>query len=221
MNHKIFIRRAGMQSLLAVMLMSCSLFVVSCTTDYDLQVKDYDTALTLYNKSADFASYKYFLMPDTIMHILPAGGTDEISRKYDAVVKQNVVSNFASRGYVRITDTLTNKADFVVVLTAYSSTYVGYYYDWWYYWGWYPYYPYSPGWGYYPPGGAAYSYTTGTLVVSMVDPLQNDTTGKKVLPVWWGHITGLLGDTYSSSQTRIINALNALFTQSPYMVSGK
>src|SRR5437899_1958826 len=116
MNHKTFIRRAGVQSLLAIALMCCAAFIVSCTTDYNLEVKDYDTALTLYNKSADFASYKYFLMPDTIVHILPAGGTDDISRKYDAVVLQNVISNFQSRGYVRILDTVTNKPDFVVVL---------------------------------------------------------------------------------------------------------
>jgi hypothetical protein len=209
-----------MHSLLAIALMCCTLFIISCTTDYNLEVKDYDTALTLYNKSADFASYKYFLMPDTIVHIVPEGGTDEISRKYDAVAIQNIISNFQARGYVRILDTVTNKPDFVVVLTAYSSTYVGYYYDYWSYWGWYyPYYP--PGWGYYPPGGAVYSYTTGTLVVSMIDPLKNDPAGKKVLPVWWGHITGLLGDTYSSSQTRILNALDQLFTQSPYMISGR
>ena len=209
------------QKIFAIALMSCALFMSSCTTDYDLQVKDYDTALTLYNKNVDFGSYKYFLMPDTIIHIVPEGGNDDISRKYDVVVRQNIVSNFEARGYVRILDTLTNKADFVVLLTAYSSEYVGYYYDYWYYWGWYPYYPYSPGWGYYPPSGGTYSYTTGTLVVSMMDPLQNDPNGKKVLPVWWGHITGLLGDTYASSQTRILNALNALYAQSPYLVSGQ
>jgi len=210
------------QKIMMIALICCAAFFVSCTTDYDLQVKDYDTALTLYNKNADFASYKYFLMPDTIMHILPEGGTDDISRKYDAVVKQNVISNFESRGYQHITlaETAATPADFVVVLTAYSSTYVGYYYDYWSYWGWYyPYYP--PGWGYYPPGGAMYSYTTGTLVVSMIDPILNDPAGQKVMPVWWGHITGLLGDTYSSSQTRILNALNALYAQSPYLVSGQ
>jgi hypothetical protein len=197
------------------------LFLVSCTTDYDLQVKDYDTALTLYSKSADFTSYKYFLMPDTIVHIYPEGGTDDISRKYDEIVKQNVVSNFESRGYVRIADTTQHHADFVVALTAYSSTYVGYYYDWWYYYGWYPYYGYGPGYGYYPPGGAIYSYTTGTLVVSMIDPGTVDTAAKKITPVWFGHVTGLVGDTYQGTQTRIINGLNGLFTQSPYLVSGK
>lgn len=214
------IRRAGTRTLFALLVVSSMFVFVSCINDYNLTISDYDTALTLYNKSTDFASYKYFLLPDTVIHILPSGQRDDLSRQYDQLILQNIASNFGARGYVRISDTLAHKPDFVLATVAYSSTYVGYYYDWWSYWGWYyPYWP--PGYGYYPPYSATYSYTTGTVVISMMDPKTSDIVNKQIVPVWFGHISGLLGDTYGSSQTRILNALNALFSQSPYLESGK
>ena len=205
----------------ASLVLLCCVFVVSCTTDYNLSTSDYDTQITLYVPGVDFSSYKTYLMPDTIMHLVGEGDKDDISRKYDALIISNIESNFAARGYVKLSDTTVQKVDFVVALTAYSSTYVGYYYDYWYYWGYYP--PYGgywgPGYGYYPP--VTYSYTTGSLIISMIDPAKSDVVNKKISPMWFGRISGLLGDTYSSTQTRILNALNQTFAQSPYLESGK
>ena len=84
-----------------------------------------------------------------------------------------------------------------------------YYYDYWYWWygGYYPY------WGYYPPVYYS-SYTTGTLLMTLIDPDMLETSGNPVKQ-WSGAINGILTGTYDAS--RVNAAIDKAFTISPYL----
>ena len=99
----------------------------------------------------------------------------------------------------------------VELLSATWTTTTIYYYGGGY-WCWYN--PYYCGGGWYYPYPVATSYTSGTLVMTMVDPNMESADGR-VRAIWTGAINGLLSDVYSSS--RVENGVNQAFKQSPYL----
>ena len=101
-------RLAGSRTwIVPVVALALVLGVSACYEDYNLGYKDYDTALTLYDKEVNFAKFKYFVMRDTIVHVYDTTKADPISgaRKYDKQVLSLVASNFIARGYERLADT--------------------------------------------------------------------------------------------------------------------
>jgi hypothetical protein len=103
---------------------------------------------------------------------------------------------------------------FVRVAVTTTENYQAYYnYGWWG-WGWYP------GWGvYYPwyPTGSVYSYTTGSVLIDMVD-VENADIEQEILPaVWYAGINGLLGDNSRNVRNRLITNIDQCFEQSPYL----
>ena len=108
-------------------------------------------------------------------------------------------------GWTRVED--PDQADLILLPAAWTNTTVVYWYD---YWCWY--YYYYCGWGWYYPPVSVSSYTTGTLVMTMV--VDGD---EYVEPtrVWTGAINGLLSGVQSGS--RINNGIDQAFTQSPYL----
>ena len=77
----------------------------------DITYEDVDIALTQYDK--DYYSpgeYNYyqefqtFEVPDTVIHIIEDGVSDEISRDYDKYVLEQVQSNLLKLGYIEETD---------------------------------------------------------------------------------------------------------------------
>lgn len=209
---------------LALML---ALGVSACYEDYNLGYKDYDTALTQYDKAVNFAAYKYFVMPDTIVHIIdttqlqdPLAG----ARKYDDQILSLVRSNFIAHGYQYLGETgadippgVDPNQVMAVFVGEFAIEYTGYYYGYWggywgYWWGWY--YPY------YPPYTGTYEFSTGTCGIEAVDYGKSQ-VDRKVKPLWFGAISGLTGDTPASVQQRIGNNINQLFLQSPYLYAGQ
>jgi hypothetical protein len=135
------------------------------------------------------------------------------------VILSELDKQFGLLGYDRVTDTLTTKPDVGVLVSAVSTTYVGYYYyDWYYYWGWYPYWPpyYGSGYSYYYPWATTYNYQVGTVIVTMIDLKSNAAIQTdSVSVVWMGAINGLVEG--SNIQTRIKNGIDQMFIQSPYL----
>jgi len=82
----------------------------------------------------------------------------------------------------------------------------------------------SPGWGYGPGWGGGYpyvpvvtSYTTGTLIIDMIDP-NNPNTSEEIIPIIWSaFLNGLVTGSEASIQTRVTNGINQAFDQSPYL----
>jgi hypothetical protein len=91
-----------------------------------------------------------------------------------------------------------------------ETTTVWYYYDYWYWWygGYYPYYPY------YPPVAYGGSYTTGTLLMILVDPSVVGGNGNPVNQ-WTGVINGILASKYDPA--RVNPLIDKAFEQSPYL----
>ena len=193
--------------------------VSSCYPGGPEYVEDYDAVYTLINPKppvnfdfADPTRTKYF-MPDTVMDISEPGESPKpIGSSSEALAQ--VASNMAALGYTRIMNIVdTADADYIVTITVSRSN--NYYYNYWYGWG----YWYGPGYGccYYPPYSTVSNIKTGSLLVDMID-YRSLTPNEENLPiVWTGAVQGLFQGSNSSIENRALNAIDRMFTQSPYL----
>ena len=188
----------------------------SCYRDYGLTTADYDMVLTVFDENNDFTRYTTYAMPDTIIHPVPDGQTDDLPRTFDSQIISDVVRNMNDLGFQRITDTTQiGQTDVIILLSAYKQEWVvsgGYYPGGW--WGWYPWYPGGGWYPWYPGYGYSYSYTTGTIAITMVDREKYDPNAQLNSTVWNAGINGLTGDNRASTSSRIRNAINQAFSQS-------
>jgi hypothetical protein len=173
-------------------------------------VEETDIVLTNHNSDYDFAGKDTYSMPDKIVKI--TGNLTEGDAPVfipDAVATQilaRIESNMSKLGYTRVAIDANPKM--LLTPASWETTTIFMYYDYWYWW-WGGYYP---GWGY-PPMYVS-SYTTGTLVMSLIDPAVESANGNPI-PQWTGAINGLLTGTYNVS--RVNKAIDQAFTQSPYL----
>jgi hypothetical protein len=198
----------------------------------DITYEDVDIALTQYDK--DYYSpgeYNYyrefqtFEVPDTVIHIIEDGVTDEISRSYDKYIIEQVRSNLLKLGYIEEIDPENNPADIAVAVSATTSEHIVY--DWYPYWAWYwvfikkgagaskssveNNYPWNP---YY---GTSYTYTAGTLILEMVDVAKIDESTQEIPVIWAGVINGAVGGPEDGLQNRLSTGIDRCFNQSPYL----
>lgn len=92
--------------------------------------------------------------------------------------------------------------------TTLSSTYTYYYSYCDYYWGWY---------GCYPSWGYAGSYSTGTVVLTMLDLRTDPPVGGQRPVLWVSGLYSVLTGVQAESSVKFNNALNTAFDQSPYL----
>ena len=201
-----------------ILLPFVSVVFYSCYYDYGLDTNNLDVVGTFYDKTYDFSQVNTYFMPDSIVH------SSDLSGQYDAQVLAKVVDELNALGWTRLFPGGNDTADITMLIGATSSTQtVAYYNDWWSYWGWYggwgyyPSYGYGSGWGYYYPSYTTsyYTYTTGSLILTLTDP-RTGNTGTQELPVQWlCVINGLLDGSNISG--RINTGIDQAFTQSPYL----
>jgi len=195
--------------------------VAACYPDDISSTEELDTVTTLYDKQHDFGAGVTYALPDTVVFIDEDGtaGDDEsdVSHQYDDQIIASIRENLNAAGYTELTGAAARNADLAVLASSTTATTVGVYYDWWYYWGYYPYWPgYAPGWGYgYPPVSVAYAYSTGTLIMTMIDLKNADVANKSIPVLWIGAVNGVL--TGNSSVARVTNGIDQAFVQSPYL----
>jgi hypothetical protein len=212
-----------------LLLAAMALLISSCYYDYGMEAEEYDLVATFYDTKVDFNQLKTYSMNDTIVHLVGEGKESDISRDYDQIILQQVALNMQTLGYRRIMDpdTLDNKPDIILaagVTTSenfvLSSSYP--YYGGGYYWGGYPWY--GPGWGmWYPwyPVTGVYQYTTGTILITMLDADRIDVENKRFFAVWTAGINGLLTGNSSTVKRRLNSNISQAFQQSPYLGAGK
>jgi len=183
----------------------------SCYRDYGLTTADYDMVLTVFDENNDFTGYSTYALPDTVIHPVPDGQTDDLPRTFDAQMIADVERNMNALGFTKVEiDTNANPPDVVVFLTASKQEWnvSGYYPGYWWGWGW-GYYPWYPGYGY------SYSFSTGTISITMIDVEKYDPNAPQLnATVWNAGINGLTGDVRSSTSARIRNAIDQAFSQS-------
>ena len=183
-----------------------------------------DLVATFHDSTHDFVSNHTYAMPDTVVDLsVVGGGTSSLQHTYDSQILTLIANNMQAYGYTRVTGTVASgtKPDVVVLVGGitvdnYSVWYP--YYPWWGYWGWWGgwgWWGYGPGYApIYPPVPAVTSYTTGTLVISMVDPAAVASMNQIPVP-WTAAVNGII--TGASVSSRLTSAINQAFIQSPYL----
>lgn len=193
---------------------------ISCYPGDELTVSETDTVVTVFDKNADFKTDSTYAMPDTVLHIVPDGERDDITRTYDSDILADIADNMAKLGYTRLPESEKGSANVHILPAVNVRDYTGYAYygGWWsYWWGYYP-----PYWGWYPyyPGyGVTYEYSIGTLFILMMDPNKPVVDDKVPPPIWIGAINGLVDK--STNAKRIASGIDQAFQQSKYLGEGK
>jgi hypothetical protein len=162
--------------------------------------------------NTDFSTLKNYYISDSVTYI--QNGTDSIIKDANSKKLVDAVkSNMAARGFTFVPK---GNANLGVMMGIAKNTYVGVVYSgwwdayagWWdpWYWGWY--YPY------YYPWSVAYTVTTGSVIVTMVD-LKNASVDHNLKIVWTGFMGGAVGDNLATNVDRGVTSINQAFAQSP------
>jgi hypothetical protein len=210
-----------------LLLVILPVLAVSCYPGGPSVTEDLDLVGTMHDESFDFQGAATYSLPDTVIHII---GEDEdpedVNRDYDDLILSLTKTNMDALGYQYMEFDTTNPADVVLLATVLVTTSSGIYYDpgwWWNYWGYwpgwggYPGYPgWGPGWGYGYPWGYPiyYSYSTGSIFLTMVNPEDYDPDDKTIGVVWTAALNGLAQGGKQSTRTRISEGINQAFKQS-------
>jgi len=187
-----------------------SLVVASCYPSGAEYYDQTDIVYTNYQSDYDFSSKGTYAMPDAIVQITgnkPEGEDPQfVKEPYNTQLLTQIENNMAAYGWQRIED--PEQADVVLFVGTSLETTVNYWYD---YWCWY--YPYYCGWGYYPYYGAVYTtYTTGSLVMSLIEDGDDHI---QPYVVWTGIVNGLANG--SGSITSVTNGIDQAYSQSTYL----
>ncbi|MFC2086046.1 DUF4136 domain-containing protein [Bacteroidota bacterium] len=176
-----------------------------------------DIVATVYDTTANFQANKTFVVPDTVIHVVDPDEEDpiDIPRNNDELMINTVKENLRSLGYSELENpSLENLPDIFVTVQVTATEWTGYVsYPWYGWWGWYPWYP--PGWGppYYPCCTTTYSYTTGTILLDMIDVSESD--AENIVIPWNAALNGVAAG--GQGGTRIKTRLDQAFNQSPYL----
>jgi len=176
--------------------------------------EELDLVYSNYDPSTDFNAKKSYAIPDKIMLVDDdlVGGEDPnfIKEPYATQVLDKIKLNMTNNGW-----TLVSKDDNPDVLLApvgvqlTTTVYWGYggYWDWWY-GGWY---------GWYYPYPVTTSYSTGSLIVNMLDndPDNEGVDGSKPA-VWTFIVNGVLSSGSADFTQRVTKGVDQAFIQSPY-----
>jgi hypothetical protein len=187
------------------------LFLWGCYPDGPTYTEDLDVVLTHHNPDYDFAAKNTYAMPDKIVKITGSvieGDLPEyIKDVYAQQILTRIAANMESLGYTRVP--VDASPSLLLTVASWETTTITYYYDYWYWWwgGYYPYYPYYP-----PVYG--YSYTTGTLLMNIMDP-QLTGTNDNPIQQWTGALNGIMNDVYDNA--RVSKLIDQAFDQSPYL----
>jgi hypothetical protein len=193
-----------------VVVMGLCLALQGCYPKGPEFVEDTDVVVTYVRGDYDFKARNTYSLPDRIVKITGnlAEGDDPvfIPDATAALILTRIRTNMQTLGWDEVA--LNDDPDLLLTPASWESTTIYYYYDYWYWW-WGGYYP---GWGY-PPVYAS-SYSTGTLVMGLIDPSVVGASGNPVSQ-WTGAINGILTGAYDAS--RMNAAIDKAFAQSPYL----
>jgi hypothetical protein len=195
-----------------------ALLLFGCYPNGPDYAEELDVVLTYHNADYTFGAKTTYAMPNKIVKItgnLQEGDAPSfIPDATAALILSRIEENMTALGYQRV-DIAAGSADLLLLPASWETTTISFWYDYWYWW-WGSYYP-GWGWGgyypYYPPVYVT-SYTTGTLIMNLMDKTVLGANGNPVLQ-WTGAINGVMTYTYDAS--RVNTAIDKAFDQSPYL----
>jgi uncharacterized protein DUF4136 len=194
---------------LTLIILTLGTLLVGCYPQGPEYTEDLDLVLTNFQSGYDFASKSTYARPNQIVKVtgnLVEGDDPEfIPDATAALILAQIDKNMEDLGWDKVD--IDDDPDVLLVPASMETTTIFYYYDYWYWW----YGGYYPGWGYPVYGG---SYTTGTLLMSMVDPEVIGANGN-IIVQWTGALNGILTGAYNAN--RVNKGIDQAFTQSPYL----
>ena len=203
------------KSILFILTIISLFFLWGCYPQGPEYIEEMDVVLTYHEDTYDFASKATYAMPDRIVkitgNVLDENEDPEFIPDVTASkILATIATNMQDLGWERVMDvTDTANIDMLLIPASWETEYIYMYYDYWDWWygGYYPY------WGY-PPYYYYSSYSTGTLLMSLIDPDAVAANGNPVVQ-WSGAINGILTGYYDA--TRVNTAIDKAFNQSPYL----
>lgn len=192
--------------LIIIFFAATSMLLTSCYPDYGLTIEDFDLVATFKDDAANFQTYNTFFMPDSIKRLFDGAIGSPINNQLDQAILSEIENQMEAYGYVRVPSPANADVWLYPAITT-STTYTYYPGYWWGYYGWY--YPWY--------GGYSYSYSTGSLFLTMIDKVKFDDINKITGAVWAGTANGVLDDTNANIKIRTLNSIDKMFDQSPYL----
>ena len=190
--------------------------ISSCRPDPldNLTPEESQVFITNHDRSVNFASYKTFSLPDSVMEVV----NDQQQLSMTGIEQpflDKLAQTLTSRGYQRVSRSVN--PDLGVAVMRVNNSYVGvssapfssYYLDYWGYGGLGG-YGYSP---YYPSYYSFYEVTDTYWLIQLIDLKNPDTTDKELNVVWQAQIRGS-GIFDAASVDSIITKV---FDQSTYL----
>jgi uncharacterized protein DUF4136 len=199
---------------------ACLGIVAACYPERSVDsTTEFASVTTLVDTATNFSTVTRYAMPDTVLYI-PGNDRDEVPAAVQSSILAKLRENLNALGWVEVINpTATNPVDVYVTSVISTETNIYYYWGWWGYWGWYPYWPLSYGastnW-YYPPYWYAYSYETGTLLVSVTDARADAQRPDRIPLVWSFAVNGVLADPATNISIALAG-IDQAFAQSPYL----
>ena len=188
-----------------------ALSLASCYPGGIEYYEDTDVVYTDYEVDYDFLSMSTYSMPYNVVKIsgdiIEGEDPEFIKEPYNTQIINRIAENMADLGWTRVDDPAG--ADLVLFPASWTNTTIYYWYD---YWCWY--YPYYCGWGWGYPSGGVSSYTTGTLVMTLVADGEEYVEPSRV---WTGAVNGLLSG--ANNINRLYKGIDQTFEQSPYLAN--
>ena len=185
----------------------------------------YSSVTTLVDTTADFTTVTRYALTDSVVEV-PRNEdlTDDLPLSTEASILASIRSNLNALGWVEVTDARATAVDVYVTASVSTTTNIFLNYFWWDYWYWYGYWPpgWGAGWGYYYPGyWYAYAYTTGTLLVNMIDARPTTPyAGQNRVPVVWTFAVNGVLEGQSTNIAIATAGIDQAFDQSPYLRGG-
>lgn len=196
------------QKIMALALITSLVLFTGCYPDGAEYVDELDVVYTVYDKEYDFQNANTYSLPDKIVILGDEDNVEFIADIYATPILARIDSNLQALGWTKVDN--DSNPDVQVLPASWTTTTISYWGGgYWCYWD-----PYYCGGGWYYPYPVVSSYTTGTLVMNMVEKEATGTDGVKRV-AWFGAINGLLQDTYNPQ--RINDAIDQSFKQSPYL----
>jgi len=202
--------------MMPLLFLSIASFLISCQP---IQSSYQDVVATYHSPHVNFAGYKTYNMPDSVVLIGNQSTQATLSGKYQKQILNLINSNMISFGYTKVST--KDSADLIILPTvaicsgpfAVNSGYSIYNY-----WGWYePDWDYDWGWDYGWEVTSYYTYQTGTLIIQMVDNNNPSNNNKKLNCVWAAYINGVIYNNENITQA-LNTDINQAYTQSQYLI---
>ena len=192
--------------------------LASCYPEKERSIEDFDIVGTQFDDGINFDNYKTYQLYDSLIIIYDTTKEKpEYPIEAATIILDDIKSNLLAYGWIEVTGTDT--PDVYLETATWNSTVQGVvYYPGWGYPGWgYPGYPGYPGWGYPGYGSSYYSYTTGTVTISMLDIKNYPFDDSAPVVMWNAGINGVLTGSSASVLSRLDFSVNQAFKQSTYL----